>query len=187
LREFHGVVISDETVELVGLVSGRLLRRGALLDLALDLLDEASARVKLRLDKTAPDIASIKARLCVLKKDIDDQLANYTLKTCVNSTNNSTSKKKHWQPSKKNTKATKNRTIWCALLNVLAGRTGLSPDAVKVALARLQEANLRSVVAARIPASRRDCIDGLLAYLTDCSPNEADHLVKAIGEIRKTL
>lgn len=185
-EKFHGVLISDETIKLAIVASGRFLRGRALPDSALDLLDEAGARVKLRLDKMPPAIARIRARLRLITKEMDYEIANHHFEKVRQLAEEqrryeTSIKEQQERPWPDNTVRAED------LLAVVSARTSLAVNAVRTALARPPEEDLHSILAARVPAGRRDWIDGLLAHLADCSVDDADHLLQAIGDVRAKL
>jgi hypothetical protein len=70
------------------------------------------------------------------------------------------------------------------ILDVIAARTSLTVTAVRTALQKAQTPDprdeLRNELATRIPIGRRDWIESLLAYVADCSAEDADYLLQAI-------
>ena len=62
-ERFHGVVITDEAIETSVAASGWFLRGRHLPDRAIDLIDEAGARVKLRYESEPREIVEVRKRL----------------------------------------------------------------------------------------------------------------------------
>ena len=188
-ERFHRVAISEDAIEVAITASGRFLPSRSLPDRALDLLDEASSRVKLRLDRLPPDVARIKSRLRAITKQMEYELGNHHFEKVRQLAEDQRQQEENLAEIQLQHAAPKQDNIVRRedVLDALSARAGVAVDAVKATLARPQEADLRSVLAARVPAGRRDWIDGLLAYVTDCSPDDADHLVEAIRKVRKTV
>ncbi|MCR5468450.1 MAG: ATP-dependent Clp protease ATP-binding subunit, partial [Lachnospiraceae bacterium] len=73
-EKHHGVVISDEAVDAAVTMSKRYINDRFLPDKAIDLIDEASARVKLAGYKTPVGIGEIEENLSNIDKDIEKNL-----------------------------------------------------------------------------------------------------------------
>ncbi|MFZ0589835.1 MAG: Clp protease N-terminal domain-containing protein, partial [Bryobacteraceae bacterium] len=146
-ENFHGVVLSPDAIEMAVSASGRFLRHRSLPDRAIDLIDEAGALVKLRREAEARKFS-------------------------------------HHGPDKPNRPraelepaAADNVVTAEHIFEAIAARTSISVARVKAALQPPEVSNQRdqiqSELAAQIPAGRRDWVEGLTAYLADCSPEEA--------------
>jgi ATP-dependent Clp protease ATP-binding subunit ClpC len=185
-EKFHGVVFSPEAIQTAISASGRFLRNRALPDRALDLIDEAGARVKVRRESLPPEVAALKRQLRMLVRQLEHEIANHSFEQA---------KKLSEEEKEARIKLDRlreelppghpgNTVTPDDILEVIASRTSLTLDAVKAALERPQapgkEDEIRNELSARIPVGRRDWVEGLWAYLTDCSSEEAEQLREAI-------
>jgi ATP-dependent Clp protease ATP-binding subunit ClpC len=192
-ERFHGVVISPEAIQTAVSASGRFLRHRALPDRAIDLIDEAGAHVKLRGKTLPPELAEIQRRLRVIARETDAAIANHNLDQARKFSEEEheararfDSLRKEFRPDQQTNLVTPDD-----ILEVIAARTSLTVTAVRTALQKVQAPDpkdeLQNELARRIPVGRRDWIEGLLAYLADCSTDDADHLLEAIRTAKTKL
>ena len=140
-EKFHGVVFGDGVIEAAVHASGRFLQHRSLPDRALDLIDEAGARVKLKREKSKEEAAAT-----VTADDIAD---------------------------------------------VVADRACVPLALVKKVLSQVRADEFERVsgeLAACIPTAGQEWIAVLAAYLSRCSPAEAEKLaeiIKSIADRRK--
>lgn len=77
------------------------------------------------------------------------------------------------------------------VLEAIAARMSLKVIQIKAALEQPQPPDpsneIRSELASQIPVGRRDWVDGLFSYLTDCSVEEADRLLQVIRTAKNKL
>ena len=80
-EEFHGVKISDEVLEDAVMLSKRYIQDRFLPDKALDLLDEASAHIRVQRFKTSPEVRKLhkELKLVNLRKDEASDHEDYQL------------------------------------------------------------------------------------------------------------
>ena len=71
-EDFHGVVISDEVIADTVNLAKRYINERFMPDKAIDLLDEASASLKVEKGKTSPDIRKLQKELKLINARIDD-------------------------------------------------------------------------------------------------------------------
>ena len=72
-----------------------------------------------------------------------------------------------------------------------AARTSLPVSAIRAALERPAslgaQTEIRNELAVGIPVGRRDWVGGLMAYLADCTSEEADELLHAMRTAKTKL
>jgi ATP-dependent Clp protease ATP-binding subunit ClpC len=71
-EDFHGVIISDEVIADTVNLAKRYINERFMPDKAIDLLDEASASLKVEKGKTSPDIRKLQKELKLINARIDD-------------------------------------------------------------------------------------------------------------------
>ena len=72
-EKFHKVKISDEAIRAAAELSDRYIQDRSLPDKAIDLIDEASSRAKVKVDYESPEIKSLKDKIA--KAEVDKQQA----------------------------------------------------------------------------------------------------------------
>lgn len=73
-EKHHNVQISDEAVEAAVLLSSRYINDRFLPDKAIDLMDEAAAKLRLKGIKNADSLSDLKAHITELQEEIEDNL-----------------------------------------------------------------------------------------------------------------
>src|SRR5262249_27689039 len=76
-EKYHGVVFEDGIAETAVYASGRFLPHRFLPDRALDLIDEAAARVKLRCEAEPPEIMEARRRIRELERKAAAAIAKH--------------------------------------------------------------------------------------------------------------
>ncbi len=192
-EEFHSVTISQEAVQTAVAASGRFLRHRALPDRALDLIDDAATLVKLRCDKLPPELAAIQRQMRSLARRQDRASADRKLDLVVQLLNEERFQRQKFDALKKELDAhPRSRTVTANdILQAVASRNAISVEAVQDTLNRPPladvESEVRAQLSAGIPPGRRDWIEGMMAYLAECSPQDVVRLTDAIEDAKKKL
>ncbi|HBY62174.1 MAG TPA: ATP-dependent Clp protease ATP-binding subunit ClpC, partial [Solibacterales bacterium] len=76
-EKFHAVAYTDESIESAVFTSTRFIPDRFLPDKAIDLIDEAGARVKLRQTTLPPDVADIQKRIKFIVHRMENAIANH--------------------------------------------------------------------------------------------------------------
>jgi ATP-dependent Clp protease ATP-binding subunit ClpC len=76
-ERFHGVVLSRETIQTAVFASGRFLRHRPLPERAIDLIDDACARVKLRRNGELPEIRKLETRIRLVVRQMEDAIVSH--------------------------------------------------------------------------------------------------------------
>ena len=69
-EEYHGVEISDSAIDAAVQLSSRFITDRFLPDKAIDLIDEASSKVRLNLSTSSPEMEKIKSKIDMKRKDL---------------------------------------------------------------------------------------------------------------------
>src|SRR5205823_13197287 len=76
-EKFHGVVVTNEAIEAAVSASRWFLRHRHLPDRAIDLIDEAGARGRLRCDSEPREIAEIRSRIRLITRQLENAIVNH--------------------------------------------------------------------------------------------------------------
>jgi ATP-dependent Clp protease ATP-binding subunit ClpC len=192
-EQFHNVTISQQAIETAVAASARFLPHRALPDRALDLIDDAATQVKLRCEAMPPELAAIQRRLHSLVRCQDSAAANRKLERAAQLADEVRLERQKFDALKKEWDAhPRSRTVTADdVLQAVAGRNAISVEAVRETLNRRPlsdvESEVRAQLCAGIPPSRRDWVEGMMAYLAGCSPQDAVRLLEAIEDAKKKL
>ncbi len=83
-EKHHRVTISDLAVKAAAVLSDRYVSDRALPDKAIDLIDEASARVRMKLTTTPPELKSMQKEIKLLQAQKEDSIAKQDYETAAN-------------------------------------------------------------------------------------------------------
>jgi ATP-dependent Clp protease ATP-binding subunit ClpC len=192
-EKYHGVVISSEAIQTALSASGHFLRHRPLPERAIDLLDDAATKVKLQSEVLPPEVAGIRTKIRALARERDQAAVKIDLDLAQKiSLQERQERDKFDRLRKEFLAARQTRTVTDDdILDVVAARMSLTVDAVRATLNRAPEPAEQTLLlgelAARIPPGRRDWVEGLLAYLTACSNQDAGHLIEAIKTVKAKL
>jgi ATP-dependent Clp protease ATP-binding subunit ClpC len=186
---FHGVVISPEAIQAAVLASGRLLRHRSLPDSVLDLMDDASARVRLRQEALPPELFALKRRGYGIAQERERAIRQHNFEEAQRLSELESSVRAEFIQMKEALPARAQEKIVTAedIFEAAAVRLSVTVDAVKTAVAREDHPDLISDLHAKIPPGRRDWVAGLYAHLATCSHADAEHLASAIQTVKKRL
>ncbi len=185
-ENFHGVVLSPEAIETAVYASARFLRHRSLPDRAIDLIDEAGALVKLRQEGEPRELLEIRKRIRLLTRQLENAIVRHEFVEARKFSDQEREERGKLDRLRAELEPTTadNTVTPEHIVEAIAARTSLSVPTVKAALQRTevpdQRDQIQSELAAQIPLGRRDWIEGLTAYLADCSQEEAERLVYAI-------
>jgi ATP-dependent Clp protease ATP-binding subunit ClpC len=191
LEEFHSVTISQEAIQTAVAASARFLRHRALPDRALDLLDDAATLVKLKCDTLPPELAAIQRRMRSLTRRQDSARKDLKLELLLQLFDQERLERQKFDDLKKELDAhPRSRTVTADdVLQAVANRNAISVEAAQETLNRpplsAVESEVRAQLSAGIPPGRRDWVEGLMAYLADCTPQDAARLIEAIEAAKK--
>jgi ATP-dependent Clp protease ATP-binding subunit ClpC len=181
---FHGVTITDEAVEAAVFASRWFLRHRHLPDRAIDLIDDAGARVKLRRETEPREIAEIRRRIRLMTRQMENAIANHEFEKARRYSDEERREQHNLQqlsePLKQNPPS--NTVTAEDLVEGVAARAGVPVSSVRSVLELKEEGPLERIakeLSMQIPAGHA-WLEGLSAYLAGCSAEEAEKLADAI-------
>jgi len=188
-EKFHGVAITDEAVEAAVAASRFFLRYRHLPDRAIDLIDDAAARVKLRRGTEPREMAEIRKRIRLITMQMENAIANYEFSKARLHSEQESQERKILERLQEERKLTPPGNTVTAedVIEAVANRAGVAVSAVQSVLARKDAAPLERAakeLSSRIPGAP-PWLDGLAAHLAGCSAEEAERLVEAIRSMKK--
>jgi ATP-dependent Clp protease ATP-binding subunit ClpC len=182
-EKFHGVVIGDEALEAAVSASRWFLRYRQLPDRAIDLIDEAAARVKLRRVSDPPEIAEIERRIRLIVREMENAIANHEFTKAKSYSDEEKRERAELQRQRADLSAPANVVTAEDVLETVAARANVPVSAVR---GRLQDKDAERLdlvakeLARQLPAGGEQWVDSLTAYLAGCSAEELEHLLSAI-------
>ncbi len=192
-ESYHGVVLSPEAIQMAVSASGRFLRHRPLPERAIDLVDDACTRIKLRRDGEPPEIREAEIRIRVIVREMERAILNHEFEKARALSEEERERRKIIARLREALTIEKrsNTVSTDDILEVIAARTSLTASAVKAALEQTQVPDqsdaIRIEFASRIPIGRRDWVEGLLSYLADCSVEETDRLLQTIRTAKNQM
>jgi ATP-dependent Clp protease ATP-binding subunit ClpC len=185
---FHGVTITDEAVEAAVFASRWFLRHRHLPDRAIDLIDDAGARVKLRRETEPREMAEIRRRIRLITRQMENAIANHQFDKArfygdeerreLQSLQQLSDQLKQDPPS--------NNVTADDLVEAVAARAGVPVASVRSVLTLRDVGQLELIakgLSMQIPAGHA-WAEGLSAYLASCSGEEAEKLADAIRSVK---
>jgi ATP-dependent Clp protease ATP-binding subunit ClpC len=191
-EKFHGVVIADEAIETSVSASGWFLRGRHLPDRAIDLVDEAGARVKLRYESEPREIVEIRKRLKVVLREMDHAIANHEFMKAREWSDIERTERQNLQHLLDEWKQTAKSNIVQPedIVETVAARAKV-PVAAVMRVLQLREPETLELVArelaGQIPIGGREWAEELATYLAGCSPEEAEKAALAIRAAKTRL
>jgi ATP-dependent Clp protease ATP-binding subunit ClpC len=183
-ENFHGVAITDEAIGAAVSASRWFLRHRHLPDRAIDLLDEAAARVKLRAESEPRELVEIRKRIRLIVRQMENAIANHQF---TEARVYSEEERKQRQDLERLTTERKLQTVSRTLtpedvVEVVAARAGAPVSIVKTMLTIKGGGQLERIgrELAGHTTLGREWSDNLIAWLAGCTPEEAERLAQAI-------
>ena len=185
---FHGVTITDEAVEAAVFASRWFLRHRHLPDRAIDLIDDAGARVKLRRETEPREIAEIRRRIRVLNRQMENAIANHEFDKARSCEDKERKERQNLQQLSEQLKQSppSNTVTADDVIEAVAARAGVPVSSVRSVLELIDVGQLERIakeLAMQIPAGHA-WLEGLSAYLAGCSVEEAGRLAEAIRSVK---
>jgi ATP-dependent Clp protease ATP-binding subunit ClpC len=181
---FHGVTITDEAVEAAVFASRWFLRHRHLPDRAIDLIDDAGARVKLRRETEPREIAEIRRRIRRITRQMENAIANHEFDKARLCEDEERKERQNLQQLSEQLKQNppSNSVTAEDLVEAVAARSGVPVSSVRSVLELRDVGQLELIakeLSMQIPAGHA-WLEGLSAYLAGCSAEEAEKLADAI-------
>jgi len=191
-EKFHGVVVSNEAIETAVSASRWFLRHRHLPDRAIDLIDDAGARVRLRCEMGPPETADIRKRLRMIVREMETAIASHRFEKARYYSDEERKERQNLQSllEKPGRQSESNVVHPEDVVEAVAERARVPVSAVK-SLLRLKDAEPVDLVAkelaARFPVGGREWAEALAAYLAGCSVEEAESLAQSIRTAKSRL
>jgi len=184
-EKFHGVVVTNEAIEAAVSASRWFLRHRHLPDRAIDLIDEAGARVRLRCDSEPREIVEIRKRIRLVTRQMENAIANHEFDKARAYSEEERKERQNLQRLREELKQEPQSNIIIPedIVEAVAGRAGVPVSVVKSVLQVKDVEQLELIakeLAAQIPFGGREWAEDLAAYLAGCSAEEAEKLAQTI-------
>jgi ATP-dependent Clp protease ATP-binding subunit ClpC len=189
-ERFHGVLISDDAVTTAVRASGRFLLNRQLPDRALDLIDEAGARLKLRRESEPREIVELRRRIRQHTRNMESAIACHEFtKAREHAEAQSTDRENLMRLlEERKTKGEPDKTLTPQdIEEVIASRTGAPLAAVQAVMRQADSeefARLAKELAAQVPVELREGVAFLATWLAACSSDDAERLASSIRSVK---
>jgi ATP-dependent Clp protease ATP-binding subunit ClpC len=185
-EKFHGVVFAEETIEAAVYASGRFLAHRNLPERAIDLLDEAGARARVRRETEPREIAEARKRVRRLMAEVERAIHNMEFEKARERTADERREREELQRRLENLQQQVSRmdTVTPAdIEQVVADRAELPVSAVKTVLQQKTAGRLEKTIAElsrRLGAEGNEWVPVLAAWLLRSSKEEVDEIADAL-------
>jgi ATP-dependent Clp protease ATP-binding subunit ClpC len=184
-EKFHGVVITNEAIEAAVSASRWFLRHRHLPERALDLIDDAAARVRLRCEAgESHEAIEIRKRIRRITRQMENAIASFEFERARIYEDEERKARLNLQRLREELKQAPQSDVITPddIVDAVAARAGVPVSIVQ----GLQTKGLEQLqlvakeLAAQLPLAGREWVEGLTTYLAGCSKEEAEKLAQAI-------
>jgi ATP-dependent Clp protease ATP-binding subunit ClpC len=188
--KFHGVAFAEGTAEAAVYASARFLPHRFLPDRAIDLIDEAAARVKVRRETEPAEITEARGRIRALTRKMENAIGKHDFDNARRHDEElraERAKLERLRQERNPDDPTARNVTGDEIAAVISSRTGLPVEEVKSAWKQPTAGTWRSVLrslAAAIPPEGNDWLPFLAVWLARNSPEEAEKLAQAIRQAK---
>jgi ATP-dependent Clp protease ATP-binding subunit ClpC len=191
-EKFHGVVFTDEAVETAVAASRWFLRHRQLPDRAIDLIDDAGARVKLRSQSEPPGNVEIRKRIRQVVRLMEKAIVNHDFENARVYSEQERRERQNLQRLRDELGQTPQTNVVNAedVVEAVASRARVPVEAVRNLLERKEVEPVELVareLAAQFPVGGREWAEALAAWLAGCSAEDAEGLAAAIRAAKARL
>jgi ATP-dependent Clp protease ATP-binding subunit ClpC len=191
-EKFHGVVVTDEAIRAAVSASRWFLRHRQLPDRAIDLIDEAGARVKLRCESEPRETADLRKRIRLITRRMENAIANHEFDKARLCSDEERKERQNLDRLRAELTQHPPSNVVTAedIVEAVAGRAGVTVPIVKSLLegkGMEQWEPIAKELAAQLPFGGREWADGLAAYLAGCTAEEAETLANAIRAAKEKI
>jgi ATP-dependent Clp protease ATP-binding subunit ClpC len=184
-EKFHAVVVTDEAIGAAISASRWFLRHRHLPDRAIDLIDDAGARVRLRCETEPREVVELEKRIRRINRQMENAIANHEFAKARLHSDEERKEQQSLERLREERKQLPPSNILTAedVVEAVAGRVGMPVSIVKSVLQAKSTDPLELVakeLAAQVPFGGREWAAGLAAYLSACTAEEAERLAQAI-------
>jgi ATP-dependent Clp protease ATP-binding subunit ClpC len=185
-ERFHGIVIGDEAVRMAVAASGRFLAHRQLPDRAIDLIDEAGARFKLRRESEPREVIELRRRIRVNTRKMENAIAMHEFdKARAHSEEERADRERLLRllEDRKESNPPNDTLGPRHVLEVIADRTAAPLAAVQNVMERAQSGEFELIareLGAQIPVELREWVPFLATWVANVSPEDAERLALTI-------
>jgi ATP-dependent Clp protease ATP-binding subunit ClpC len=190
-EKFHGVIFGDAVIEAAVFASGRFLPHRYLPDRALDLIDDAGARARVRREGEPRDEVETQQRIRRAVRDMENAIAKHEFdkaKEYAEQERREREKLRRLQAERTPAEPPANTITTADLEEAIAERAGVPVSAVQAILRQKKGKELQAVaqkLAAAVTADQQGWLPFLAAYLAGCPAEDAERLAQAIRDAKK--
>jgi len=194
-ERFHGIEIGEEAVTAAVRASRRFLANRQLPDRALDLIDEAGARLKLRRESEPREVVELRRRIKDTVHKMENAIGRHEFgKAREFSEAESADREKLMRvlEERKAAGVPGNALTAGDIEAVIADRTGAPVAAVRTVIEQAEAGEFERIakeLGAQVPVELREWVAFLAAWLANCSADDAERLASSIRalKVRKVL
>jgi ATP-dependent Clp protease ATP-binding subunit ClpC len=191
-EKFHGVTFTHEAIETAVFASRWFLRHRQLPDRAIDLIDDAGARVKLRGLGEPPEIVEILRRIRAVVRSMENAIANHEFDKARFYSEEERRERQNLQSlrAELGQKSPVNVVNPDDIVEAVASRARVPVEAVRNLLELKVVEPMESIareLAAQFPIGGREWAEALAAWLAGCSAEDAEGLASAIRAAKGRL
>jgi len=194
-ERFHGVEIGDEAIAAAVRASRRFLPNRQLPDRAIDLIDEAGARLKLRRESEPREVIELRRRIRQITRKMEDAIGAHQFDKAREFSETERQDREallRLLEERKASGAPRNTLTAADIEEAIADRTGAPVAAVKTVLDQPESGEFELIakeLGAQVPVELREWVAFLAAWLANCSADDAERLASSIRalKVRKVL
>ena len=189
-ERFHGIEISEEAIAAAVRASGRFLPNRQLPDRAIDLIDEAGARLKLRRESEPREISELRRRIRQTMRKMENAIGAHEFDQAREFSDIERQDRENLLRLLEERKAAgaPGNTLTAADIEAaIADRTGAPVAAVKTVLDQPEAGEFERIakeLGAQIPVELREWVAFLAAWLANCSSDDAERLASSIRALK---
>jgi ATP-dependent Clp protease ATP-binding subunit ClpC len=191
-EDFHGVVFGDGVIEAAVFASGRFLPHRRLPDRALDLLDDAGARVNVRRGQLPRDQVELQKRIRRTVRDMENAIASHEFLKAREYSDQEKQEREALQrlrAERKPSEDSANTITPADLEETIAESAGVPVSAVQDVLRQKKGKEMQAVLeklAAGVSGDQHVWLPFLASYLAGRPAEEAARLAQAILQSKKS-
>ena len=190
-EKFHDVLITDGAIEAAVRASGLFLAHRFLADRAIDLIDEAGARARVRREMEPAEIVEVRKRIRALMRSLETAIANHEYEKAGRYSEEERRERALLERLQAEYRASAMDISLTAsdIEQAVAERAGIPAATVRTMLLQTHSGRLRTLIealAGQIPIDGHEWVPFLAAYLANCTPEEAGRLAETIRALKET-
>ena len=189
-ERFHGIEIAEEAITAAVRLSGRFLPQRQLPDRAIDLIDEAGARLKLRRESEPREVSELKRRIRATVHQMENAIGTHEFNKAREFSEAERRDREALMrllEERKAAGAPGNTLTAADIEEAIADRTGAPLAAVRKVLEQAEGGEFERIakeLGAQIPVELREWVPFLAAWVANCSADDAERLASAIRALK---